>query len=116
MGKPSGSSCLQGSVNSSTPSMAVPTWKNRLVPLMASPVPGVDEVLMPVQSTTHPTPKRLAQLSCVLLPERVPQSQVPPTVTLTEPVTTLMEPSGLVLTVPLMIPVPLEAGNGLAAL
>src|SRR5207237_730411 len=104
------------SVNCSTPSMAVPTWKKRFVPLMARPVPGVELVLIPFQSTVQPTPKRLLQLLCVLLPESVPQFQVPPTSTSTLPDTTVMEPSGFVFVEPLIVPVPWESGRGLAAL
>src|SRR4051794_11737125 len=115
-GKPSASRCLQGLVKASTPSMVLVTWKSSEVPLMGRPVvPATAEELIPNQSTAQPTPKRDAHELCVLLPDSVPQSQVPPPSTATDPVSTLIEPSALVLTVPLMMPVPFESGRGLAA-
>ena len=95
------------------------TWKNSPVPLTCKEptLPGADAlVLMPAQSTAQPTPYRVAQLDWGLLPESVPQSQVPPTWTPTVPLCTVKEPSALCTIVPLATAVPFESGSGLAAL
>src|SRR3954453_6871594 len=99
--------------------MSFPTWKYRVgapLPPLIARLLAVCVGLIPCQSTAQPTPKRLAQPLCGLLPDLVPQFHVPPTSTFTVPLTTVIDPSALVFTAPPMMPVPCESGRGLAAL